>query len=97
MNMPEFQELRPTEKAMQNSRPSATWSTAKAVRKASYHAWLDTCCIDKANATELQETINSMFKWYARAALCVAFLDDIPTKPFEGSIWWTRGWTLQVS
>ena len=24
--------------------------------------WIDTCCIDKTNSTELQETINLMFK-----------------------------------
>jgi hypothetical protein len=26
--------------------------------------WVDTCCIDKSNSTELVEAINSMFYWY---------------------------------
>jgi hypothetical protein len=26
--------------------------------------WVDTCCINKSNAVELQEAINSMFRWY---------------------------------
>jgi len=25
--------------------------------------WVDTCCIDKSNSTELSEAINSMFRW----------------------------------
>ncbi|KAH9203401.1 P-loop containing nucleoside triphosphate hydrolase protein [Leptodontidium sp. 2 PMI_412] len=29
--------------------------------------WVDTCCIDKSNAVELQEAINSMFRWYRDA------------------------------
>jgi hypothetical protein len=32
--------------------------------------WVDTCCIDKANNTELTTAINSMFKWYQNAARC---------------------------
>lgn len=27
------------------------------------HVWVDTCCIDKANSTELQQAINSMYVW----------------------------------
>jgi hypothetical protein len=26
--------------------------------------WVDTCCIDKSNSTELAKSINSMFRWY---------------------------------
>ena len=29
--------------------------------------WVDTCCIDKSNKTELSEAINSMFSWYREA------------------------------
>lgn len=29
--------------------------------------WVDTCCIDKSNSVELQEVINSMFRWYRNA------------------------------
>lgn len=39
--------------------------------------WVDTCCIDKTNNVELQEAINSMFRWYQNAARCYAYLDDV--------------------
>lgn len=71
--------------------------------------WVDTCCIDKTNNTELSEAINSMFKWYKHAAKCYVYLSDIHCanasrditdmvkwKPaFQRSVWFTRGWTLQ--
>lgn len=40
------------------------------------YAWIDTCCIDKSSSAKLGEAINSMFKWYARAGCCYAYLDD---------------------
>ncbi len=72
--------------------------------------WVDTCCIDKSNNTELSEAINSMFRWYRDAVKCYAYLQDVskpaldandksiqlPWEPaFEKSRWFTRGWTLQ--
>ncbi|KAI1791175.1 HET-domain-containing protein [Ganoderma leucocontextum] len=65
--------------------------------------WVDTCCIDKFNATELSEAINSMFQWYWQAEVCYAFLADVPSgcelqaekSAFRESRWHTRGWTLQ--
>jgi len=72
--------------------------------------WVDTCCIDKSNSVELQEAINSMFCWYRNAAKCYVYLSDVSTKKgkesdrfceytwelaFQGSRWFTRGWTLQ--
>ncbi|KAL8310668.1 hypothetical protein RB601_003610 [Gaeumannomyces tritici] len=67
------------------------------------YAWVDTCCIDKANPVELSEAINSMFRWYKRASVCYAYLSDVPgdEKPrkqgskFRTSRWFGRGWTLQ--
>lgn len=41
--------------------------------------WVDTCCINKESSAELQETINSMFEFYAQADLCIAYLVDVPT------------------
>jgi len=41
-------------------------------------AWVDTCCIDKTSSAELSEAINSMFEWYARSAVCYAYLSDVP-------------------
>ncbi|KAI0666560.1 heterokaryon incompatibility protein-domain-containing protein [Trametes maxima] len=40
-------------------------------------AWVDSCCIDKSSSAELSEAINSMYQWYAQAALCVAYLADV--------------------
>lgn len=66
--------------------------------------WIDTCCIDKNSSAELQESINSMFRWYRRARCCLAFLNDVGPlssgqesvmKEFRGSVWFTRAWTLQ--
>ena len=39
--------------------------------------WVDTCCIDKSNQVELHEAINSMFRWYRKAARCYVYLSDV--------------------
>jgi hypothetical protein len=72
--------------------------------------WVDTCCIDKSNGTELQGSINSMFRWYRDSAKCYVFLADVPRadvdttdqshqlpweSAFRRSRWFERGWTLQ--
>lgn len=69
------------------------------------YAWVDTCCIDKSSSAELQEAINSMYRWYAKADICYAYLADFrwtsftsPNTPDEtlgSSAWFGRGWTLQ--
>lgn len=74
-----------------------------AERRGYGHLWIDTCCIDKTNSTELSEAINSMFRWYAEAEVCYAYLSDVPGEDhvahrhskFRASRWFTRGWTLQ--
>jgi hypothetical protein len=82
----------------------------QAARDGLQHFWVDTCCIDKSNSVELQEAINSMFRWYQNAAKCYVYLSDVSiTKrkasdqfseftwelAFRTSRWFTRGWTLQ--
>ena len=79
---------------------------AAALRDAEY-IWIDTCCIDKSSSAELSEAINSMFRWYGDAKLCLTYLCDVdavdgdddsewPSAPnFRQSRWFTRGWTLQ--
>jgi hypothetical protein len=70
--------------------------------------WVDTCCIDKSSSAELQEAINSMFRWYSNAAKCYVFLSDVwirsstginlsseEMSAFQYSRWFTRSWTLQ--
>jgi hypothetical protein len=67
--------------------------------------WIDTCCIDKSSSAELSEAINSMFRWYERAKVCYAYLEDVAITQAVDSgqleallrpaLWFTRGWTLQ--
>ncbi|KAF6832368.1 HET domain-containing protein [Colletotrichum plurivorum] len=60
------------------------------------YVWVDTCCINKQDFSELTEAINSMFKWYVNATVCLAYLSDVDgDHPFERSRWFERGWTLQ--
>ena len=49
----------------------------QAARDNLQHFWIDACCIDKANNTELHEAINSMFRWYHNAARCYVYLVDV--------------------
>lgn len=75
-----------------------------------HYFWVDTCCIDKSNSVELQEAINSMFRWYQNAVQCYVYLSDVSVSErkagteyfqytweptFCESRWFTRGWTLQ--
>jgi hypothetical protein len=46
--------------------------------------WVDTCCIDKTNSQELQEAINSMFRWYQNAEKCYVLLSDVENNSLEG-------------
>ncbi|TVY42671.1 Vegetative incompatibility protein HET-E-1, partial [Lachnellula cervina] len=43
------------------------------------YSWVDTCCIDKSNHSELSEAITSMFRWYHNAAKCYVYLTDVST------------------
>ena len=72
--------------------------------------WVDTCCIDRPNYSELAEAINSMFNWYKNSTKCYVYLSDVTreddhrghtssppqwNRAFCNSRWFTRGWTLQ--
>jgi hypothetical protein len=63
--------------------------------------WIDSCCIDRSSSADLQEAINSMWSYYARANICYIYLVDVPHRDagwgqqFQQSEWFTRGWTLQ--
>ena len=66
------------------------------------HFWIDTCCINKANLSELDEAIRSMFRWYRDATRCYVYLSDVPLRSkknkknrewrsaFRKSRWFTR-------
>ncbi|KAG2355810.1 hypothetical protein BDR07DRAFT_1492731 [Suillus spraguei] len=75
-------------------------SFCKTARDLRYRwAWSDTCCIDKNNNVELQESVNFMFVWYHLSALTVVYLSDVPPWSKSGALtrsaWNTRGWTVQ--
>lgn len=54
--------------------------------------WIDTVCIDKTSSAELSESINSMFKWYRDAELCLAYLNDkTGLDDMKVSEWFLRG------
>ncbi|KAI8943117.1 hypothetical protein NX059_001148 [Plenodomus lindquistii] len=73
------------------------------------HIWCDVCCIDKSSSAELQEAINSMYRWYRDADVCIVYLEDvarpdrsnnasassIAKAAFQSCRWATRNWTLQ--
>ncbi|KAK8064309.1 hypothetical protein PG996_008961 [Apiospora saccharicola] len=79
-------------------------ASALALEHGCQYIWVDTCCIDKTSSAELSEAINSMYRWYKNAVVCIAFLSDAIAfgsiwKHFHiqcrESLWFTRGWTLQ--
>nr|OQO21674.1 hypothetical protein B0A51_10548 [Rachicladosporium sp. CCFEE 5018] len=86
------------------------YACRQAIRDKLEYVWIDTCCIDKRSSAELSEAINSMFRWYADAAICYAYLSDIDVRSMTAAIrgnvenfeallpcsrWFTRSWTLQ--
>jgi Heterokaryon incompatibility protein (HET) len=82
----------------------------RAAQEGLHYSWVDTCCIDKSNHNELSTAINSMFRWYQRAAKCYVYLSDVRipaevddaeafrvtwAEAFRRSRWFARSWTLQ--
>ncbi|KAL7946392.1 heterokaryon incompatibility protein domain-containing protein [Trichoderma barbatum] len=73
----------------------------KAKKNGINYAWIDVCCIDKTNSSEISEAINSMYRWYQKAKICFAFLTDFRGAETSSEIglpkcrWFTRGWCLQ--
>jgi len=63
------------------------------------YLWYDSCCIDQKSSADVSEAINSMFRYYSGAHICLAYLADVKHPDdlvgFENSVWHTRGWTLQ--
>ena len=85
-------------------------NTAREVRDLKLKwVWIDTCCIDKSSSAELQESLNSMYRWYRNARVCLVYLSDVSrtttfdasaasdftTAAFQSCRWTKRGWTLQ--
>ena len=106
-----FQTLSPTDLANPSLRnPSLNkirGACAQAREQKLEWLWIDTCCIDKANAVEETRSINAMFDWYRSAAVCYTYLHDVDASSSsrlgtfhrqqgnQVSEWFERGWTLQ--
>jgi hypothetical protein len=89
--------------------PKIQFCGEQARRDGLQYFWVDTCCIDKSNSTELSEAINSIFRWYRDATKCYVYLPDVSRlhsnsadnsneaweSTFRKSEWFRRGWTLQ--
>jgi hypothetical protein len=84
------------------------FSYDQVMRSGLRYFWIDTCCIKKTDSSELARSLNSMFYWYQRAAICYVYLSDVSiddTTAAPGAFkwayalakskWFTRGWTLQ--
>lgn len=55
--------------------------------------WMDTICINKDSSAELDESIRSMYAWYADAFVCIAYLAQTTALPnMHHDLWFTRGW-----
>ena len=53
---------------------------ARYVRENTRHVewlWIDTCCVNQDSSQEVTEAVNSMFRWYAEAEVCLAYLADV--------------------
>lgn len=98
-----FKEFQLKEKREEKERgyEKILWAREEAEKAGLHYLWIDTCCINKDSEVELGEAIRSMYKWYASAKVCYAYLSDVeskdstPTDSFENSAWFKRGWTLQ--
>lgn len=104
-----FQEMAAGEATLKAGYKKILFCAQQAARDNLEYCWVDTCCIDKFNGTELQKSINSMFRWYRDSAKCYVFLADVASndndKPgnlspatqtaLRSSHWFTRGWTVQ--
>ena len=62
------------------------------------YVWVDSCCVDRRNAPEVEMTEIRMYHWFEQAALVIVHLSDVDSldhQEFEHSRWFMRSWTLQ--
>ena len=94
-----FDDLQNGSGRVKGGRTKIQFCAEQAQKDGLQYCWVDTCCIDKANHTELAEAIASMFSWYRDAQKCYVYLSDVAERTWESdfrkSRWFTRGWTLQ--
>lgn len=90
----QFSDLESPETAQSKMGYTKIFHTCRLAREGGLRfVWLDTCCIDKSSPLELQESINSMYRWYQEATVCYAYLQDTDAKSpksMEKDEWFTR-------
>ena len=79
MSLLDMHDLRPGELVKSQGFVKIKYACEQAVKDGYDYVWADTCCINKDSSAELSEAINSMYRWYQRAAVCYAFLSDVDT------------------
>ncbi|KAK1703949.1 hypothetical protein BDP67DRAFT_355712, partial [Colletotrichum lupini] len=59
------------------------------------YIWIDTSCVDIESESERSEAVESSFRIFKSAALCIAYLSDGRFRhTFKRSRWFTRSWAL---
>ncbi|THV01252.1 HET-domain-containing protein [Dendrothele bispora CBS 962.96] len=64
------------------------------------YLWIDTCCINQEDQTDVHRNVKNMYSYYRNSRICYAYLvdtdmQDVVESGFGQSRWFTRGWTLQ--
>ncbi|THV01249.1 HET-domain-containing protein [Dendrothele bispora CBS 962.96] len=68
----------------------------KALSDGVEYLWVDTCCIDQEDQTDVHRNVKNMYSYYRNSRICYAYLVDMGHQSsFGQSRWFTRGWTLQ--
>lgn len=47
--------------------------------------WINSCCINNTSTVEETASINSMFRWYRDAKVCITYLSDVKKEPHSTS------------
>ncbi|KAK7448852.1 hypothetical protein VKT23_013581 [Stygiomarasmius scandens] len=58
------------------------------------YLWIDACCINQRQISEVAKNIDEMYAYYRNSAVCLVYLYDVEGE-LDGSEWFKRGWTLQ--
>jgi hypothetical protein len=72
-----FEDLKDGSGKTKNGYKKLRFCGQQAARDGLQYFWVDTCCINKSRDSELSEAINSMFRWYRKAAICYVYLADV--------------------
>lgn len=73
-----------------------------ALHKGLNHIWIESVCVNRDSRADVSEAINSGWKYFQSAALCLVYLPDLPcrtSQPDEETLglsrYWSRAWSLQ--